>query len=296
MCLIWGSTWAIIRIGSEAGLPSFLAVASRFALAAIILWLWVALKRFPLPQTTKEWKASIANGILGSALSYAIVYWSAQYVDSALDAVIFGTMPVWTLLGGTWLLKGDRLTSLKVIGVFLGLAGILIIFLPGVGVISSNQLLAMGLMTVAPMVSALSTIITKKDAGKVNPVTFTAISITIGAVILGIIALFSTDFSQFTLNGTHVWTVGYLAVFGTIVSFVTYYELLRSTSAVTMAYVALITPVVAIILGWIIFSEQFTLYSWLGSGIVLLGTWMVLRNPVVTINKQEKLEVLEEVS
>jgi drug/metabolite transporter (DMT)-like permease len=279
VCAIWGSTWLVIRIGSEAGLPPFLGAAMRFGVAIICLWMWVIVKKVPMPANRLEWKASIGNGLLGIAGSYTIVYWSSQYVPSGLEAVIFGTMPLWTILLSHYTLEGEQLSASRVIGILLGLAGIALIFLPDVGQVSTNTFAAMGLMLIAPMISAGALIVTKRHAKHVHPVTLNSISITAGLSVILVIMFFTTDLSKVQLNFTHWWTAIYLGTLGTVTTFGIYYRLLRESKAITMAYIALITPVVAVLLGWLLADERLDAYTVAGATAVILGVWVALRQP-----------------
>jgi drug/metabolite transporter (DMT)-like permease len=79
ICLIWGSTWVAIRIGHNAHIPPFLAATLRFAVASLVLWAMVFFSKYPMPKGRREWRAVFANGLLGSGLSYTIVYWTRSY-------------------------------------------------------------------------------------------------------------------------------------------------------------------------------------------------------------------------
>jgi drug/metabolite transporter (DMT)-like permease len=276
LCLIWGSTWIVIRIGSDAGMPPFLGAAIRFFIAMIVLWAWVVVKRIPLPKSKKEWRAVILNGFLGSGISFSIVYWCSQYVPSGLEAVIFGTMPLWTILLSHWFFGDDKLSLHKLGGVISGIAGIAVIFLPDVGSIPSSTLGWMALTLVAPFVSAGSLVVTKNYAKQVAPPALNAISITVGFVILLIGALLTSDFSQLQWRWEHWGSIAYLAIFGTVITFSVYYHLLQRASAVTMSMITLITPVVAVLSGWIIKNEQLHLHTILGAGLVLGGVYLAI--------------------
>lgn len=279
ICLIWGSTWIAIRIGSDAHLPPFLAASVRFGIALLVLWPWLLFRRIPLPQTRKEWIAASANGILGGGISFSIVYWASQYVPSGLQAVIFGTMPLWTILLSHWIFHRDKLSFHKIGGIVLGLIGISVIFLPDLGTVSSDTLLAMAVMLLAPLVSAMSLVLVKNYAMKVDPVALNTIVITMGFVILTFGAILTSDLSQLELRAEHVGTILYLAIFGTIVTFSLYYNLLRSASAVTMSMITLVTPVIAVLSGWIFLNEKLYLHTLIGAAAVLGGVALAITDP-----------------
>src|SRR5271155_4048469 len=92
ICLIWGSTWLVIKIGLE-GVPPFLAAGLRFLLASTVLFGLVAARGGKI-RLTKDDKISVLScGILSFTLSYALVYWAEQYISSGLTAILWGTMP-----------------------------------------------------------------------------------------------------------------------------------------------------------------------------------------------------------
>jgi drug/metabolite transporter (DMT)-like permease len=276
LCLIWGSTWIVIRIGSDAGVPPFLGAAVRFAIALVILWGWVLVKKIPLPKTKQEWRAVLLNGFLGSGISFSVVYWCSQYVPSGIEAVIFGTMPLWTIMLSHWIFSDDKLSLHKLGGVILGIIGIAIIFLPDVGAIPYSTLGWMALTLLAPFVSAVSLVFTKHYAKAVAPPALNAVSISVGFVVLVIGACFTSDLSQLQWRWEHYGTILYLAIFGTVITFSGYYHLLQRASAVTMSMITLITPVVAVLSGWLILNEQLHFHTILGAAFVLTGVYLAI--------------------
>ena len=77
LTVIWGTTWAAIRIGLE-GVPPFTGVALRFALAGTLLLALARPLGVPLGRGRHERALWVVNGLLSFCLSYAAVYWSEQ--------------------------------------------------------------------------------------------------------------------------------------------------------------------------------------------------------------------------
>ena len=277
ICLIWGSTWLVIHIGANADLPPFTGAALRFMLATVLIWIFSFYKKISLPGNRKEWGAVLLVGALSNGVSFGVVYWTTQYIPSGLGAVIFGTMPLWTALISHWALQTERLSPKKMFGIILGIVGIATIFYPQFAKVDSTHLWAMAIFLIAPIVSAISAIVTKRSTKDVAPLMLNAITTSVGCVILGIIAILREPWQDVTFNFTQVWTIGYLAIFGTIVTFGIYFRLIKETSAVTMTYVAIITPVIAVILGWLILNERLDYYALAGSGLVICGVGISLR-------------------
>ncbi|MDP4220480.1 MAG: EamA family transporter [Bacteroidota bacterium] len=277
ICLIWGSTWLVIHIGANAALPPFTGAALRFLLATVLIWLFAIFRKIPLPADRKAWGAVIIVGILSNGISFGIVYGTSPYVPSGLGAVIFGTMPLWTAIGSHWALQSEKLTAVKILGILLGIIGIATIFYPQIEKVDSTHLWAMGVLLIAPIVSAASAIVTKRSTQSVAPIMLNAITTSVGCLILGITALMREPWQDISLNFAQVWTISYLAILGTIVTFGIYFRLIKETSAVTMTYVAIVTPVIAVFLGWLILNERLDYYALGGSALVVVGVGVSLR-------------------
>jgi drug/metabolite transporter (DMT)-like permease len=277
ICLIWGSTWLVIHIGANAALPPFTGAALRFFVATSIIWIYALYKKAPLPRGAREWGMVFLVGALSNGISFGIVYRTAQYIPSGLGAVIFGTMPLWAAIISQWALLSEKLSPKKIFGIIIGIAGIVVIFFPQFRTVDETHLWAMGIFMIAPFVSGLSAVVTKKYTRDTSPLMLNAITTSVGFVILGGIAFAWEPWQNISLDFTQVWTIGYLAIFGTIVTFGIYFRLLKETSVVTMTYVSIVTPVIAVILGWLILGEHFDQYSIAGSALVICGVGISLR-------------------
>lgn len=277
ICLIWGSTWLVIHLGTAAALPPFAAASLRFMVASGLLWIYIFWKKISLPKSPAKWFAVIAVGLLSNAISFGIVYWTAAYIPSGLGAVIFGTMPLWTAALGHYTLVDDKLTKAKVAGIFVGLIGIVTIFFPQFQQLKPESLWAMVLLLGSPIVSGASAVITKRGTKEVPAVSINAITTAVGATVLGAIAFMVEPVGSIQLTFAQLWPVLYLAILGTIVTFGIYFMLIKVTSAVTMSYVSIITPAIAVLLGWLILGEKLDGYEIGGSALVLVGTAISLR-------------------
>jgi drug/metabolite transporter (DMT)-like permease len=277
ICLIWGSTWLVIHLGNSSSMPPLAAAALRFTVASGLLWAFVAAKNIGIPKTKQQWMATLSVGLLSNVTSFGIVYGTSLYVPSGLGAVIFGTMPLFTAAFAHRYIPGDNLTRTRVLGIVIGILGIATIFLPQFSQVKVEGLWAMGLLLISPIVSAASAIITKRGTHDVPAVTVNAVTTGVGALGLGLVALFTEPIDHIQLSWDQLWPIFYLAILGTIVTFGIYFRLIKITSAVTMSYVSVITPAIAVLLGWLILGEKLDIYEISGSALVLIGTAISLR-------------------
>src|SRR5271155_4916803 len=91
ICLIWGSTWLVIKIGLE-GVPPFLGAGLRFTLASAVLFALAAARRTKIRLTRDDRISILSCGLLTFTLSYACVYWAEQYISSGLTAILYSPM------------------------------------------------------------------------------------------------------------------------------------------------------------------------------------------------------------
>ncbi|MEW6703104.1 MAG: EamA family transporter, partial [Bacteroidota bacterium] len=94
---------------------------------------------------------------------------------------------------------------------------------------------------------------------------------------------------KFDLKG--ILSIIYLAFFGTLVTFTTYYWLLKRINVVILSLSAFITPIVAVILGWIVLKENFSLQTLIGSSFVLIGILFANFNGLKKIYFSKKIWV-----
>ena len=99
-CLLWSAGWLFIKVGLR-DLPPLTFAATRLSiafvvLAAIVTWRneWRALRSADLP-------AIVTSGVLLLGVNYALTFWGAQYLPSAITSVLQATSPVFGFLIGT---------------------------------------------------------------------------------------------------------------------------------------------------------------------------------------------------
>ena len=215
LCLIWGSTWLVIRTGLE-DLPPLHGVALRFTLASALFWLAAPkLARLEGGDPPALWLV-LVFGTLNFATSYAVVYWGETVGDKRKTAP-------------------------------------------------------------APTVSAVGQTCVKRHGQGMSSVLLNRGALTLGALMLWILALALEPGAELTFSRAAVGSVVYLAVVGTCVAFGLYYWVLRSTPAYKMSLIAYVTPVIALFLGWALGEEPVGPFTLLGAGLVLGGVGLVRR-------------------
>ena len=269
ICLIWGSTWLAIKEGLDS-IPPFLAVASRFIVASVLLRLVMWQQNERPPRTTAYWRLMFETGLLSSAIPFGLVYWAQGQISSGMSAILFATFPFFVAIAARTRIPGDRLTAWSVAGILLGFGGVVAIFWSKISDVQSAPW-GMAAVVLSAALQAYALITIRLKAAHLHPATLTFGNMVVGAIGLTIVSIFFEDPTTVRFDARAVISVLYLSAFGTVVTFVTYYWLVKHMHPVVLALSSFITPVIAVKLGSLILDERLGSEVLAGSSMVLFG-------------------------
>jgi drug/metabolite transporter (DMT)-like permease len=276
LCLVWGSTWFFIKIGLT-DLPPITFASARFIVAAIVILVIISINKIPLPNTKKQWKLLALTGFLQFSLNYSCVFWSEQYISSGLAAVLQATIPAFGLIAAWIHLPNERITGLKITSIFIGIAGVAIIFVEQLQITGFLAFLGCLAIIFGAAMAAEASILTKALGGEIHPA-----SMVFGQMICGVppMILYSliTEGNPLKFHWTTnaVFTILYLAIVGTILTFWIYYWLLRQIESTKAMMISLVTPLIAVIIGALTLGEKLPLQTFLGGLLILSSIGLVV--------------------
>lgn len=281
--LIWGSTWIAItfQLGEVAPIVS---VAYRFTIAAVILGLYCKIKGLSLALPASVHLRLLIAGISLYTLDYTLLYHSEHYLLSALAAVLSSSVIyINVVLRRLLLRKAVRPEVLW--GASLGLVGIILIFLPEFSQIEQDAMLWVGISFAAGsfFFAALGNVVSEQILNKGTPViqmNFWAMSygqvFTYGyALINGVAFTLPTDMNYW-------YALLYLAIFGSVIAFGAYMQLVQRIGSDKAAYVVLMYPLVSLLI-----STMFEGYLW--TWLALLGVVFILAGNAIAMGKLSRL-------
>lgn len=269
ICLIWGSTWLAIKEGLES-VPPFMGAAMRFIVAAFLLRIVMWQQGERPPRTASYWRLMIETGLLSSAIPFGLVYWGQGQISSGQSAILFATFPFFVAISARLRIPGDRLTTTGVAGIVLGFVGVVSIFWAE---LFTQQAAPMGMAAVvlSAALQAYALITIRLKAGHLHSATLTYGNMVVGAIVLVAGSVLFEDPSAARFDARAVTSVLYLAAFGTVVTFVIYYWLVKHMHPVLLALSSFITPILAVALGSLARNERLGGEMLLGATLVLVG-------------------------
>ncbi|MCA9677237.1 MAG: DMT family transporter, partial [Myxococcales bacterium] len=204
------------------------------------------------------------------AASYALVYLGEETVPGGLAAVLFGTQPLMLalLLTATGL---ERVRAASVVGALVSIAGVAVIFFDRQAVAPGQ---ASGLMLVlgSVLLSALYSMIIKRAGDQIHPLVTTAVFLSVTAAALGVVVV-GRGAAPVPWPPPTAPTVAlaYLAVFGSVIAFGTYFWLIRRVSLMTSGTLVFVMPIVSLVVDAIWERERLGARTYAGIGLTLVG-------------------------
>ncbi len=292
LCGIWGSTWLFIKLGLE-DLPPFTFAGIRFVIACAIVLFIIRIRGIELPRARADWILLAVTGILSFGFNYGLVFWGEQYITSGLAALLQATLPAFGLVFAHFHLPGERLSWARIGGVVLGVCGVAVVF--------SNQLAISGRQALAGCIAlilsaafaAYSNVLVKKHGKNLNPAILTAGQMFFGLLLLLAVGI-PLEGNPFRFHWTPMAVIAllYLAVVGSVIAFMLYYWLVLNMDVTNSMLIALVTPVVAVILGMIVLNEEFGWRTLAGGAMIILGiAFIVLRR-----NRSQSVQPVQSVA
>lgn len=276
LCLIWGSTWVVIKSGLE-DLPTLGSAAARFTLAALCMSGLCALFAAREGGARPGLALTLVLGSLNFAGSYGIVYWTESKLPSALVSVLWAVYPLLQAIVGHFSLPGERVARAQVLGFGLGFLGVAALFATDLRGLGPEAVPAGAVLLGSPLISAIGTTYVKRHGGGTSSMLLNRNAMFVGAALLWIVALTCERGVPFHWTGAALFSLAYLSVFGTVVAFGLYFWLLRHTPANRLSVIAYVTPAVALVLGLAVRREPVGPWTLAGLGLILSGVFLVHR-------------------
>ncbi|HEX4910490.1 MAG TPA: EamA family transporter [Permianibacter sp.] len=273
--LIWGTTWIAItfQLGSVAPEAS---VTYRFLLAGGALFLWARLKGESLALNGRQqlWMALLG---LFYAVNYAFIYRAEMQISSGLVAVAGSAMLFFNIVLSRWLF-GSPITRELTIGAGLGVLGMLLVFWPEVAAFSGRDgTLGVAFALIGSFGASCANMVAMRNAKVGLPVLTTNAwwMLWCAGFMAVAVPLSGAEFA-FEWSAGYVLSLLYLAIFGSVIAFSCYLALVGKIGASRASYIAVLTPIVALIISTFFEDMQWHLSSGFGVLAIGLGQFLIL--------------------
>ncbi|MBC7749207.1 MAG: EamA family transporter [Methylotenera sp.] len=269
----WGTTWIASKEGVKH-MPALQLVAIRQFLGGFLYIAYFLLKKVPWPKG-KQWKTIIILSILNFVLSNGLSTWGVKYISSGLGAIIGAIVPLWIVI--ITFFRGERLSRLSVVGLIISFSGVCVIFYDHLSdfLIPSFRF-GIIISIISTLTWAFGTLYTKKKAATFNPYFSLGLQMFLSSILI---------FAYTGATGIAVplgeipaiswWSITYLVVFGSILTFIAFIYALQNLPAAISTVYSYINPIIAVLLGALIFGETLNTAIAIGGSVTLFGLYLV---------------------
>jgi drug/metabolite transporter (DMT)-like permease len=275
---MWGSSFFFIEIALDSITPLTL-VAVRIALGAMLLFGAMRLLRLPTPRDARTWRYFGVLSLLGYCLPFFFITWGQQSIDSGLAGILVGFMPLATLLLAHRFVAGEHITSAKLVGFVLGLAGLAVLLGPealrqwrGTDTELLGQLACLG----GALCYAGNSIVTKRMP-PTHALVAAAWTTTLAAVLMLIVAFLVDDPLALRPDVPALATCIWLGIGPTAIATLVYFRLIARAGPTFMSLVNYMSPVVALSLGALFLEEPLRPTALAALALILAGIALATR-------------------
>ena len=272
LSLLWGGAFFMIELGLR-GFPPITLVFLRMALAVPPMLLILKVMGHRLPGDVKSWRQLFILGTINAALPFILFFWGQTQIDSGLASILNATTPLWGVVTAHFLTRDEKATPARVVGVFLGLAGITVMVgTDALGGMSGNVLAQMACLA-ATFFYALAAVYARTlSQSTMTPLVVATGQVITAALIMLPIMLAVDQPWTFPTPEWDAWAgaIG-LAIPSTAIAYVFYFRLIDKAGASNAMLVAFIMPVIAVVLGVAALGETVEPKEAAGAVLIALG-------------------------
>ncbi|OJT98468.1 MAG: ABC transporter permease [Rhizobium sp. 63-7] len=253
--LIWVGSFFFARIAVQQ-VPPFTLVFLRLSLAAIALHLYLH-GRFGLYAALRSrWRQFLVMGLINNAVPHTLIFMGQTEIGAGLAAILNATTPIFTVLIANSLTKDEKLTSAKLAGCILGLAGTAVMIGPGAFARSGIPFWALLLPVFAAVSYGFASTYGKRFRGLAAPVT-AAGQLTASSLIMLPVCLFVDAPWTLPLPSTGaIAAILGLALLSTAFAYILFFRIMSLAGATNTSLVTLLVPPSAILLGILFLGEH----------------------------------------
>ncbi len=269
----WGTTWLASKEGVKH-MPALQLAGIRQFIGGFLYVCFFLYKKAPWPKG-KQWKTILILSVLNFVFSNGLSTWGVKYISSGLGAIIGAIFPLWIVL--ITVFRGEKIARLSILGLVVSFVGVCVIFYDHLAdFLKPDFRFGIFLSLFSTVTWAYGTLYTRKKAASFNPYFSLGLQMLISSILL----LAFTGATGTSINITSIpaiswWAIAYLTIIGSVLTFIAFIYMLQRLPAHISSVYAYINPIVAVLLGTIVFNEPLTKVIAIGGTITLCGLYLV---------------------
>ena len=269
LSVLWGGAFFFVGV-AVTELPPLTIVLARVGMAGLILLFPFRFLGYSLPRGLRDWTPFIVMGLLINVLPFSLLNTGQTMISSGLTSIMTGMTPLFTAIVMASF-REERLTWNSVIGVLLGVAGVAIISWSD-DAAADTHLLGIGLCLAGALSYAFAALWGRRHLRNMSPLKSATCQLLSSTLIMVIVVAVVDRPWTLPLPGAKIWlALGGLALFGTAIAYIVFFEILSRAGASNVMLVTLLIPVTALLLGNLFLGEPIFIHELIGAATIGLG-------------------------
>ena len=267
--IIWGVPYFLIRISVREVSPEFLVFAR--TVPATLVLLPFALRSKGWRDAIRQWHLIAIYTVAEFAIPWLLLFRAEQHLPSALTGLFIATVPLLAVVLLRITGEHERISSVRLIGILVGLSGVVI--LVGFDVHGGN-LVAFGELAITAVGYAIGPLMISRYLQGLQPLIVVTLSLALASVLYAPLALTNIPAH---LGSETVASIAGLAFGCTAIGFIAFFALIAEIGPARATVVTYVNPAVAVLLGVLALNERFTLGIAFGFPLVIAGSYFSTR-------------------
>ena len=290
LVVFWGFAFGLIAMALEVFHPVAL-VWGRLTLGAMVMTCVLVYKRLSLPTDPVWLLRLLVLSVTGNVLPFVLIAWAEQHVASGEVGLLMALMPITTLVMGHYFLTHEKFTRQRMIGVFLGLAGVTLLLGDDWWIYGGELRLSGQLVTLLATFCYAANGIYAKRLPPIDPVVLSAGSLSVGSIILLAPAILIQDWSHSFVVPSAWFALFILGTMATGVATWVYFIVVGEVGPGFLSTINYLIPGVAFLVGIAVLGEAAGWPQYTALMLVLSGVWLIQpRQPKVHVISQEAVK------
>nr|WP_210303326.1 DMT family transporter [Rhizobium aethiopicum] len=271
--LIWGGSFFFARIAVQH-VPPLTLVFLRLLLAALALHVYIAGRLDIYSILQARWREFLVLGLINNALPHALIFFGQTRIGAGLAAILNATTPIWTVIIANYFTSDEKLSSAKIAGCLVGLAGTVVLIGPGISTESEAPLWPLLLPVLAAVSYGFAATYGKRFRDVPAPVTSAGQLTASSLIALPLSLVADRPWTLAVPPVDAILAVLALALLSTAFAYILYFRIMAAAGATNASLVTLLVPPSAILLGVLFLGETLSLAEF--AGMALIGFGLVI--------------------
>ena len=274
VCVIWGTTYLVIRIG-VGHMPPMLFAGIRWVIAGLAFMTVLKWRGTSLPKANEMVHLAVV-GLALIGFGNGLVVFAEQWIPSGLAALLITTVPFFMVGMESLLPKGPKLNATILTGLVMGLAGVCLIFGKDIKYLADpDNLIGVLALLGAVIFWSIGSLYSKYVKVDVHPLMGASVQMLMAGIVLSAIGISIGELPRlrFEING--LLSLAYLVVVGSFIGYTSYIYAIAKLPLSLISTYAYINPVIALFLGWIVLDEKLDFQTAIAAAVIIAGVFIV---------------------